>query len=80
MEARHRRGRCLEPSAKFDPSGLQNRHLVLDGGAGDARFDGFYESPDLALGLLEIAHVAFAIAILFGPVPIHLPVELIDED
>jgi hypothetical protein len=80
MQARHWRRRCLEPSTKLDTPGLQDSHLVLDCGAGDARFDGFNEPSDLALDLLQLARSAFAIAVLFGPLPIQFPVELVDKD
>ena len=39
MQTRHGRGRFFEPSNEFHSPGLQDRHLVLDGGAGNARFN-----------------------------------------
>ena len=79
MQARQGRGRCFKPSQEFRSPGLKDRHLLLNGGAGDARLDGFDQSAYLTVGLFEIARGAVAVSVLFGPLPIDFSVEFVDE-
>jgi hypothetical protein len=79
MQPRHGRRRCFKPGEELHAPGLQDRHLVLYRGAGDARFDGFDQSADLTLGLFEISRGAVAAPVLFGSLPVNFSVEFVDE-
>ena len=66
MQSRHGRGRCFKPRQELHAPGLQRRHLVLDGGAGNARLDGFDQPADLTFGLLQITRGVVAAPVLEG--------------
>ena len=79
MQPWHGRGLCFKPSQELHAPGLQHRHLVLDGGAGNARFYGFDQPADVAFGLLEITRGAIAMPVLFGSLSVNFSVEFVDE-
>ena len=80
-QGRDRRGRrrVFKLTKKIDPPGFQTRHLVLYGSARHACLDRFDHSAYLTFGLFQVSRGSVATSILFGPLPVHFPVELVDE-
>ena len=79
VQSRHRRGRCFQLTEEIASPGFQSRHLVLYGGARNARFDSFDQPAGLAFDLLQIARGAVAAPIMFGRLPVHFSVKFVNE-